>query len=182
MNKEQAAAALGITVRTLQRHMAAHRIGFAMRKTATGEEATFSQEEVARFKAQRDALTETVTPAANVSEVIGHAPAQALERQASAEGMQAFALMIADALQGNHAPKMLLTLTDAAEVSGLSASHLLDAIHDGRLDGRKIGRGFKIRPADLQEYAKQVWKDAPEYEKPEAKKLGNGLKVKASKA
>jgi hypothetical protein len=86
MNKEQAAAALGITVRTLQRHMAAHRIGFAMRKTATGEEATFSAEEVARFKAQRDALTETVTPAANVSEVVG-APAQALERQMGAEGM-----------------------------------------------------------------------------------------------
>jgi excisionase family DNA binding protein len=96
--------------------------------------------------------------------------------------MQAFALMVADALQGSQAPKMLLALTDAAEVSGLSASHLLDAIHDGRLDGRKIGRGFKIRPADLQEYAKQVWKDAPEYEKPKAKKLGNGLKVKASKA
>jgi hypothetical protein len=87
MNKEQAAAALGITVRTLQRHMAAHRIGFAMRKTATSEEATFSAEEVARFKAQRDALTQTVTPAANVSEVIGHAPSQALERQMGAEGM-----------------------------------------------------------------------------------------------
>ena len=80
MNKEQAAAALGITVRTLQRHMAAHRIGFAMRRTVTGEEATFSESEVERFKAERDALTTTVTSTLNVSEVVRDAPSEALQR------------------------------------------------------------------------------------------------------
>ncbi len=87
MNKEQAAAACGITVRTLQRHMAAHRIGFAMRRNLTGEEATFSAEEVARFKAERDALITTVTPAANVSEVMRQEPPQALQRVGSEQSI-----------------------------------------------------------------------------------------------
>ncbi len=70
---------------------------------------------------------------------------------------------------------MLLSWKDAAEVSGLSASPLLKAIHTETLDGRKIGRGFKVRPSDLHEYAKRVWKGAPKYKKPEAKQLdGDG--------
>jgi excisionase family DNA binding protein len=172
MNKEQAAAALGITVRTLQRHMAAHRIGFAMRKTATGEEATFSQEEVARFKAQRDALTETVTPAANVSEVIGHAPSQALERQPGAEGIQAFALMVADALRGAQTPgnatgravsvelkdKLTLSFKEAARLSGVPESYLRAAFADGKLRGAKIGRGVRVSPDALKAYVAKVLK------------------------
>jgi excisionase family DNA binding protein len=162
MNKEQAAATLGITVRTLQRHMAAHRIGFAMRKTATGEEATFSAEEVARFKAQRDALTETVTPAANVSEVVG-APSQALERAGGEQGMQAFASMIADALQareaqGNGIPavplrdKMTLSFKEASRLSGVPESHLRTAYADGALRGAKIGRGVRVTQDDVRKY------------------------------
>ncbi len=172
MNKEQAAAALGITVRTLQRHMAAHRIGFAMRKTATGEEATFSAEEVARFKAQRDALTETVTPAANVSEVIGHAPAQALERQPSAEGMQTFALMVADALRGAQTPgnatgravsvelkdKLTLSFKEASKLSGVPESYLRAAFADGKLRGAKIGRGVRVTPDDVRRCVEQMMK------------------------
>ncbi len=174
MNKTEVAAELECSTRQVEKYAAENRLGgVEYVRGKRGREARYTEAAVASLRAELERERQ---------EVIGHAPAQALERQASAEGMQAFALMFADALQGSQAPKMLLALTDAAEVSGLSASHLLDAIHDGRLDGRKIGRGFKIRPADLQEYAKQVWKDAPEYEKPKAKKLGNGLKVKASKA
>jgi hypothetical protein len=173
MNKEQAAAALSITVRTLQRHMAAHRIGFAMRKTATGEEATFSAEEVARFKAQRDALTETVTPAANVSEVIGHAPAQALERQASEQVIAILSAAIRDALKGEYAAangqagepsitelnaKILLTLKDAARLSSLSTGHLANALTTGQLKGKKIGKGWKVKPEELRAYVGKVLK------------------------
>lgn len=173
MNKEQAAAALGITVRTLQRHMAAHRIGFAMRKTATGEEATFSQEEVARFKAQRDALTETVTPAANVSEVVGHAPSQALEHVSNSQTIEALGRAIADALQATQTPadghraepsiadlshKLALNLAEAARVSGLSANHLRGAIHEGKLKAKIVGRGWKIAPDALKTYVGKVLK------------------------
>jgi excisionase family DNA binding protein len=165
MNKEQAAAALGITVRTLQRHMAAHRIGFAMRKTATGEEATFSAEEVARFKAQRDALTETVNPAANVSEVV-RAPAQALEHVSNSQTIEALGRAIADALRATQthangtsaasitdlAHKLTLSLMEASQLSGLSRGHLRQAIEEKKLKARIIGRGWRMKRADLESY------------------------------
>jgi len=174
MNKTEVAAELECSTRQVEKYAAENRLGrVEYVRGKRGREARYTEAAVASLRAELDRERQ---------EVIGHAPAQALERQTGAEGMAILVSAIKDALQGSQAPKMLLALTDAAEVSGLSASHLLNAIHDGRLDGRKIGRGFKIRPADLQEYAKQVWKDAPEYEKPKAKKLGNGLKVKASKA
>jgi len=169
MNKEQAAAALGITVRTLQRHMAAHRIGFAMRKTATGEEATFQAEEVARFKAQRDVLTETVTPAANVLEVV-RAPSQALEHVSNSQTIAALGRAIADALQAmlplanGHptaaavplADKLTLSLVEASLVSGLSRAHLRAAIEDKKLKARIIGRGFKVKSEDLKAYVRKL--------------------------
>jgi excisionase family DNA binding protein len=170
MNKEQAAAALGITVRTLQRHMAAHRIGFAIRKTATGEEATFSAEEVARFKAQRDALTETVTPAANVSEVV-RAPSQALEHVSNSQTIEALGRAIADALQATQthangtggavsitdlAHKLTLSLMEASQLSGLSRGHLRDAIENRKLKARIIGRGWRVKRDDLEAYVKKL--------------------------
>lgn len=173
MNKEQAASELGMTVRTLQRHMAAHRIGFAMRRTVTGEEATFSETEVARFKAERDALTTTVTSATTVSEGVRDESSDALQRQAGAEGMAIFVSAIKDALRGAQTPgngqpgepsitelnaKLLLTLKDAARLSSLSTGHLADALTTGQLKGKKIGKGWKIAPDALKAYVTKVLK------------------------
>jgi excisionase family DNA binding protein len=163
MNKEQAAAALGITVRTLQRHMAAHRIGFAMRRTTTGEEATFSESEVARFKAERDALTTTVTPATNVSEVVRDESSQALQRAGNVEGITMLVSMLSDAMkatetQGSVASdvplrdKMTLSFKEAARLSGVPESHLRAAFADGKLRGAKIGRGVRVTPDDVRKY------------------------------
>jgi excisionase family DNA binding protein len=167
MNKEQAADALNITVRTLQRHMAAHRIGFAMRRTLTGEEATFSDEEVERFKAERDALTTTVTPALNVSESVRDEPSEALQRAGDGQGIAMVLSVLREAQNAPHAPCMLLSVKEAAEFSGLSVSRIMKAIHGGKLDGRKIGRGFKLRPVDVREYVGQVFNAAEKYRKPD---------------
>jgi excisionase family DNA binding protein len=166
MNKEQAAERLGITVRTLQRHMAAHRIGFAMRRTATGEEATFSAEEVARFKAERDALTETVTPAANVSEVVGDAPIHALQRAGGEQGMTMFVAVLSEAMKAAQdgkadvplRDKMTLSFKEAARLSGVPESHLRAAHAEGSLRGAKIGRGVRVSPDELRVYVRRVMK------------------------
>jgi excisionase family DNA binding protein len=165
MNKEQAAKALGMTVRTLQRHMAAHRIGFAMRRTATGEEATFSSEEVARFKAERDTLTTTVTPAAvDVSEVVRDSPPlQALQRVDGEQGIAMLVSAITTALQAARSPqiatppvelkdKLMLTIRDAAALTSLSSGYLKQAIHAGQLKAKIIGRGWRIKRDDLNKY------------------------------
>ena len=171
LNKEQAAAALGITVRTLQRHMAAHRIGFAMRRTVTGEEATFSETEVARFKAERDALTTTVTSATTVSEVVRDAPTQALQRAPSEQSMTMFVAALSDALReaqtqrngksgevsvSDLAHKLMLTIDEAAALAGLSANHIYVAIRKGHLKAKIIGRGWRVKRPDLDAYVKKL--------------------------
>ncbi len=131
MNKEEAADYLGITVRTLQRHMAAHRIGFEMRRTRTGEEAVFSREELERFKAEREALTTTVSPAVSLSEDVSPAPPQALQATFPPSEVIALGERLAGALERLQPPpvaqsnqssvpvadKLTLSLTEAAQLS-----------------------------------------------------------------
>src|SRR4051812_25047940 len=61
MNKEQAAKKIGVSVRTLQRHMAANRIAYTMKRTKTGDVAEFDKEEVERFRRElKEGLTAAV--------------------------------------------------------------------------------------------------------------------------
>jgi excisionase family DNA binding protein len=177
MNKKETAAELGITTRTLERHMSGGRIAYARRQGKTGEEAFFDPAEIARFKAELRSVTHSpavaATEAPTSSDQPRQMPSQALERAGGAEGMQAFALMIADALRdaqahadgqagapsiADLAHKLALTLPEAARVSGLSANHLRTAVHDGKLKARIVGRGWKIKPEELRAYVGKVMK------------------------
>jgi excisionase family DNA binding protein len=57
------------------------------------------------------------------------------------------ALSIADL-----AHKLMLTLAEAAALSNLSRNHLRQAIKTGALKAQKIGRGWRIKRADLDAY------------------------------
>jgi excisionase family DNA binding protein len=191
MNKQDAAEFLGVSVRAVERYTQQGKLSVTYTKGRTRPIAEYRQDELDALRAEINANLYHQRPAhekpnpANSEQaggLVAISPSLSLQRAASPQTIEALGQAIADALQGAQTPKMLLSLTDAAEVSGLSASHLLKAIHSKLLDGRKIGRGFKIRPADLHEYAKRVWMDAPRYEKREVKQLGDGLKAKAKKA
>ena len=166
-----------------------------MRRTATGEEASFSTEEVARFKTERDALTTTVTSATNVSEVVRDAPTQALQRAGNgmsvealelittrlsetfeespfAQEMRELAKRMTNALEAIQAQgsasseadslpleeKLTLSIDDAARLSGLSANHIYAAVRAGKLKGKIVGRGWRIKPDALKAYVARVLK------------------------
>jgi excisionase family DNA binding protein len=50
------------------------------------------------------------------------------------------------------AHKLMLTLAEAAALSNLSRNHLRQAIKNGTLKAQKIGRGWRIKRADLDAY------------------------------
>ena len=53
--------------------------------------------------------------------------------------------------------KMVLSLEDAAALSGLSAGYLRAAIHAKKLKARKgIGRGWRIKRTDLDAYVRKL--------------------------
>ena len=54
------------------------------------------------------------------------------------------------------AHKLMLTLVEAAALSNLSRNHLRQAIKTGTLKAQKIGRGWRIKRADLDAYVSSL--------------------------
>jgi len=54
------------------------------------------------------------------------------------------------------AHKLLLTLPEAAALSNLSRAHLRRAIHGESLKAKKLGRGWRIKRADLNVYVSEL--------------------------
>lgn len=163
MNKEQAAKRLNISVRTLQRYMAAKKIAFTIRKTKTGEETIFERAEVERFKADQkeQALTATVSPVVMLSPDVSEAVSPAEEAESTALALQRFdgdsaplifMQRIAEALEAQ--ARSLddvkgLTVAEAAEQSGEPVSRIRNALRVGALPSHGYGRGRRIRKRDL---------------------------------
>jgi excisionase family DNA binding protein len=52
--------------------------------------------------------------------------------------------------------KLMLTLAEASVLSNLSRTHLRQAIHCGKLKGKIIGRGWRVKRADLDLYVRAL--------------------------
>ncbi len=63
-----------------------------------------------------------------------------------------FALSVADISY-----KFLLTIPEAARLSGLSRNHIAKAVRSGTLKAKKIGRGWRIKRADLDAYVRDLF-------------------------
>jgi len=167
MNKEEAAKYLNITVRTLQRHMAANRIGFSGGRD-TGKEATFATVDLDRFKADQETLTTTVSPVVSpLSESVSPPAREALQAIFPAQDIAPLGERLITALEGlqprapafaqlSVADKLTLSLMEAAQLSGLSRGHLREAIGEKKLKARIIGRGWRVKRDDLNAYVKKL--------------------------
>lgn len=160
MNKEDAAAFLGVSVRALQRYAAAGKLSVTYTKGPRGQVAEFSEEELTKFKEQletplhRPAVTSTDTPDQQAVIPVTAAPLvpQALgEKLVSAlEALQPRPTTVAI----EH--KLILTLLEASSLCGLSKNFLRDAIKGRKLKAQLIGKGWKIKRSDLEAYVKKL--------------------------
>jgi hypothetical protein len=171
MNKAQAAQFLGISVRTLQRYMSKHQIGFDLRQTKAGDEAIFDRDELQRFKKELKEGRTTVKPSvARMVEAIT-APASTDEAEPSAQTalaridlLQSFAAMIQDIQKPAPAEpvvaiesKLMLTLKEASQFSGISQYKLKELIRAKKLKPiLGIGRARKLKREDLIAYVKNL--------------------------
>jgi excisionase family DNA binding protein len=161
MNKKQAAEYLGISTRALERHVSLGHAGVRYVKGRTGDEAFFDETELRQLKAQIDSRK---APRASVTQDTGElAPESSALVRGSDSGLSMLkALIEATQEKSNERPaasvgeKIMLTLTDAAALTSLSAGHLRAAIHAGKLKGKIIGRGYKIKRDDLNAYVKKL--------------------------
>jgi hypothetical protein len=163
MDKEAAAKFLGVSVQTLQRYTGAGRISAKYVHGERGPQAEYEKAEIEKLKESPTSAPAYVRPA-----VTGAAPGPAAATMtALAPRMQSSNEMLAaliGALKQSVTPaaavplldKLMFTLTESADLSGLSRTYLRQAIGKKKLTVRIIGKGFKVKRSDLEAFNQKL--------------------------
>lgn len=161
LSKEQAAEALGVSVRTLLREVGAGRLAH-LPKRRQSDPTLFSREEVERY---RRAASETPYVSATVTRGTPDTPAGGtLVRRADSEQAAAlFAQLVAAAQDGHRAEpsisdlahKLFLTEREAAAYSGLPLATIRGARAKLKT-AKRGGRSFLVRREALEEWARKL--------------------------
>ncbi len=160
MNKKEAAEYLGISLRQVENYAKKGELSVSYQRGKTGDVAVFNDEELRRLKAKIESQR------APRPSVVRESP-ERLESTALATSRISDFGELLDWLAGARAEKLkaaisdialkpLLKLEEAAALTGLSTKILRKAIDTNDLKAKKIGRSFRIKRPDLDEYIKQL--------------------------
>jgi len=163
MNKKEAAEHLGVSTRLVEKYASEGRLGEVIYvRGRTGKQAEYDHASVEKLKAELDtpdtALTQHRTPDARL--FVGQL-VEALERreQANIEALRGLLEGGSDKPRSASirvSEKILLTIDDCRMLTGLSRQTLRQAIADGKLKSGLIGRAFRIKRDDLNEFIKKL--------------------------
>jgi excisionase family DNA binding protein len=162
MNKKEASEFLGISTRLVEKYASENRLGeVTYVRGKTGKQAEYDRKAVENLKTaleSPDTAIATKTPDARLF------VAQLVEAMANRE--QANIEAIRGLLSGSGeyprnasvriSEKILLNLSDCRSLTGLSEATLRDAIKSGELRAKIIGRGWKVKRQDLDEFIKKL--------------------------
>jgi excisionase family DNA binding protein len=161
MNREAAAQELGISVRSLQRAVKRRALQVKYKRGISGKhEAVFDAEEVARFKEEmeREVIPEPAPPATTSDTTAlaridapeaRNALIQLLERANKLDEKQSTPLVAIE-------NKPLLKLDEASILTGLSRQILRDAIEAKKLKAKIIGKAWRIKRENLDQFLKNL--------------------------
>ncbi len=162
MNKKEASEILGVSIRLVEKYAAEGRLGkITYIRGKTGKQAEYNQDAVEKLKAALESPDTALTTNSPDARLF---VAQLVEAMASRE--QAHVEAIRGLLSGSSeetrsasvrvSEKILLNLTDCRSLTGLSQATLKDAIKSEKLKAKIIGRGWKIKRRDLDEFIKNL--------------------------
>jgi excisionase family DNA binding protein len=166
MTKEEVAEVLGCSTRQVERYTAAGKLGVKYEKGTTRKIPVYDRSQVEALKAELE--TPTFKPsieraqdapqtaiatrsdigASSLSELV------AIISAATVEATRAQGLLPSVPI----ADKLVLSLKEAALLSGISRDRLLEAIESKKLKASKdkIGRGWRVKRDDLDSYVKKL--------------------------
>ncbi len=186
LDKKQAAEYLGVTTRTLERHTKEGKLSVRYEQSQFGEIAMFDPEELENFKEDKQITRikptiETDRPeptnrSPNSQNQIARTPQNQTElfNPQHSETSFGIATLIAplgalfsnltNAINNHNSrvtvteirSKLLLTLDEAQIVTGLSREILLDAIKNGELPSKIMGKAYRIKTQDLERYIQEL--------------------------
>lgn len=178
MNKKEAADYLGCSVRAIERYVQQGKISVIYEKGKTRSVAMFDEVELESFKQQlerslikpvveyRQTSPESQSELAILNETPGEVVGvDGLTKFNGTETDPAdFALdrlsSIIELLLHNQsvrvADKLLVTIGEAQKLTGLSREILMDAIAQGNLKAKKIGKPWRIKKTDLESFVEKL--------------------------
>jgi hypothetical protein len=147
LNKKEAQAYLNISERTLERYVKKHKVAVRYENTEHGRQPFFPLKELERIKEERSPTYQGA---------ITHESPVILEEQTA---IQLWAEVAAHTqLMQQLGFKLTLNLSEAAMISGVGRSRLVDAVKLGKLKAKKL-RGWRVRQQDLREYVDGLWEN-----------------------
>lgn len=165
MDKKQAAKFLGVSVRAIERYVQQGKISVRYEKGKTRSVAVFDQSELEHF------MDELNQP--------NHKPAVELRQNSSEQqsdlarysgevsefgeinAIEHLATIIESLI--NREPgvsvgeKLLLTLAEVQQLTGLSREYLREAVATEELKAKVIGKSWRVKRADLDEYINKIF-------------------------
>jgi hypothetical protein len=143
MNKKEVAEFLNVSTRIIEKYASEGRLGeVTYVRGKTGKQAEYNREAVENLKTILEspdtALTVAKTPDARLI------VASLIEAIASREELRGASVRVSE--------KLLLNLNDCKLLTGLSEQSLRAAIKSGKLKGKIIGRGWKVKRKDLDDF------------------------------
>jgi excisionase family DNA binding protein len=163
MNKQQAAEYLNVSTRAVERYTSKGKLTPRYEKGRTGPAPIFEQQQLDALKAEMEQPNQraVVTHDKPAKSDKGDKSDALMLRQGRGFDLASLVAAIEAARQAARpavAPenKLTLSLAEASALSGLSRSHLLEAIHAGKLKAKIIGRGWRIKRTDLDAYVQKL--------------------------
>jgi excisionase family DNA binding protein len=143
MNKKEAAEFLKVSTRIVEKYASEGRLGEVKYiRGKTGKQAEYAPEAVKNLKTILEspdtALAATRTPDARLF------VAQLVEAITNREEPRSASIRVSE--------KLLLNLNDCRLLTGLSDANLREAIKSKKLKAKIIGRGWKVKKQDLDEF------------------------------
>ena len=142
MNKKEVAEFLNVSTRIVEKYASEGKLGeFTYIRGKTGKQAEYNREAVEKLK---EALESPDTAIAVKTPDARLFVAQLVEAMANREEPHGASVRVGE--------KLLLNLNDCRLLTGLSEQSLREAIKAERLKAKIIGRGYKIKRQDLDNF------------------------------
>jgi hypothetical protein len=147
MNKKEVAEFLGVSTRIVEKYASQGQLGeITYVRGKTGKQAEYAREAVETLKVILEspdtALTVAKTPDARLF------VAQIIEAMASRKEPRNASVRVAE--------KLLLTVGECRLLTGLSEQNLRLAVKSGKLKAQLIGRGWKVKRQNLDEFVNSL--------------------------
>jgi excisionase family DNA binding protein len=157
LTKQEAADFLGVTIRSIEAYAAKGKLTTAKAKGQRGDITVYDEKEVEALKREREQIQYVPRPETALAAPDPAGQNGIVKRRDVAE----FIALIESARAATPslsdlAVKPLLKLQEAQMLTGLSRQTLREAIDNGRLKTKLVGRAYRIKRIDLDEFIKKL--------------------------